>query len=185
MIPVTAMSQIVAQPYHIRDAGTGGQSGVAIASPYQGTAKYYAWNDVTGEAELAYTVPLERGSDGTGTVAVNTPNDQYFPCAGQIANEPDLIGDPSVVQLNGNLAPGYIIADVPIMVVSQNSTPTYKPIIRSQNGTTTTSVVTDDDETLQLGWTPRTLRAEVLTDEDGFLRIRKVDNTGAVTYRIA
>jgi hypothetical protein len=102
-----------------------------------------------------------------------------------IANEPTLAADPSVVQLVGRLAPGYIVSDVPITVVSQNGTPTYNPIIRSQNGTTTISIVTDDDETLQLGWTPDTLRAEVLTDEDGFLRIRKVDNTGAVTYRIA
>jgi hypothetical protein len=185
LMPVKAMSQIVAQPFWIVDTGDGGNSGVAIASPYQGTAKYFEWNDLTGKAELAYTVELNRGANGTGPVSVITPDDQYFPCAGMIANEPTLAADPSVVQLVGRLAPGYIVSDVPITVVSQNGTPTYNPIIRSQNGTTTISIVTDDDETLQLGWTPDTLRAEVLTDEDGFLRIRKVDNTGAVTYRIA
>lgn len=185
MMPVSAMSQIVAQPFYIDDIGDGGNSGVAIASPYEGTAKYFAWNDTLGVAELAYTVELQRGPNGSGTVSVTTPNDQYFPCAGIIANEPTLIGDPSVVELVGTLAAGYITADVPITVVSQNGTPTLTPTIRSQNGTTTTGIIMEADETLQLGWTPATLRAEVLTDADGFLRIRKVDNTGAVTYRIA
>jgi hypothetical protein len=185
MMPVSAMSQVVAQPFFINDTGDGGNSGVAIASPFSGTAKYFAWNDVTGKAELAYTVELNRGANGTGPVSVVTPDDQFFPCAGLIANEPTISADPSVIQLVGDLAAGYIVSDVPITVVSQNGLPTYVPTVRSQNGTTTTQIISDDDETLQLGWTPANLRAEVLTDADGFLRVRKVDNTGAVTYRIA
>ena len=180
LIPVRALSQVVAQPFFIDDIGDGGNSGVAIASPYEGTAKYYAWNDTTGKAELAYTVPLTRGSNGVGIIP-STPEDQYFPCSGLIANEPTLV-DPSVQQLEGPLAAGYIVADVPITVVSQNGTQSYIPTIRSQNGTTTTAIVSDDDETLQLGWTPAPLKIELLTDTDGFTRKRVVDSTGMPTY---
>ena len=74
------------------------------------------------------------------------------------------------------------MADVPITVVSQNGQPTYVPTVRSQNGTTTTAIVTDDDETLQLGWTPAALKAEITTDTEGFTRKRVVDNTGVPTY---
>jgi hypothetical protein len=181
MIPVSAMSQVVAQPFFIDDNGDGGNSGVAIGSPYEGTAKYYAWNDATGKAELAYTIPLTRGSNGVG-LTPSTPEEQYFPCSGIIANEPTLAEDPSVQQLAGPLDAGYIVADVPITVVSQNGQPTYVPTVRSQNGTTTTAIATDDDETLQLGWTPAALKAEITTDTDGFTRKRVVDNTGVPTY---
>ena len=181
MMPVSAMSQVVAQPFWIDDTGDGGNSGVAIASPYEGTAKVYAWNSTTGVAELAYTVPLGRGTAGQG-IAPATPEDQYIPCAGLVANEAGLDADPSVVQLVGNLAPGYIVADVPITVVAQNATATLVPEIRSQNGTTTTSIVSDDDETLMLGWTPAQKKAEITEDADGYTRKRVLDNTGAITW---
>ena len=41
LMPTAAMSQVVAQPFFIDDSGDGGNSGVAIASPYTGTAKVY------------------------------------------------------------------------------------------------------------------------------------------------
>ena len=181
MLPVSAMSQVVAQPFWIDDSGDGGNSGVAIASPFEGTAKVYAWNSTTSVAELAYTVPLARGTAGQG-IAPATPEDQYIPCAGMVANEPTLDADPSVVQLVGNLGPGYIVADVPITVVAQNALPTLVPSIRSQNGTTTTSIVSDDDETLMLGWTPSQKKAEITEDADGYTRKRVLDNTGAIAW---
>jgi hypothetical protein len=181
MMPVSAMSQVVAQPFFIADNGDGGNSGVAIGSPYEGTAKVYEWNTATGVADLAYTVPLGRGTTGQG-IAPATPEDQYIPCAGMVANEPTLDADPSVVQLVGELNPGYIVADVPITVVAQNGLPTLVPDIRSQNGTTTTGIVSDDDETLMLGWTPAQKKAEITEDADGFTRKRVLDNTGAVTW---
>ena len=181
MMPVSAMSQVVAQPFWIDDAGDGGNSGVAIGSPYEGTAKVYAWNETTGVAELAYTVPLARGGLGQG-IAPTTPDDQFMPCAGMVAREPSLAADPSVVQLVGDLGPGYIVADVPITVVAQNATPTLTPAIRSQNGTTTTSIISDDDETLMLGWTPPQKKAEITEDADGYTRKRVLDNTGATTW---
>lgn len=182
MIPVSAMSQVVAQPFTIADNGDGGNSGVAIGSPYEGTAKVYQWNTATGVAELAYTVPLGRGTTGQG-IAPATPEDQYIPCAGLVANETALgASDPSVVELVGTLNPGYIVADVPITVVAQNGDPGTIPPIRSQNGTTTQGIVSDDDETLMLGWTPAQKKAEITEDANGFTRKRVLDNTGAVTW---
>ena len=183
MMPVSAMSQIVAQPFWVQDGGDGGNSGVAIASPYEGTAKVYAWNSTSGVAELAYTVPLGRGTAGQGITPV-VPSDQYIPCAGLVANEPDLDADPSVVQLVGNLAPGYVIADVPITVVAQNAQPTVIPEIRSQNGAVTTSIVSQADETLMLGWTPPLIKAEITTDTAGLTRKRVVSFDGTTTYSL-
>ena len=134
-----------------------------------------------GGAELAYTVTLGRGTEGQG-IAPATPEYQYIPCAGMVANEEILDADPSVVQLVGTLNPGYIVADVPITVVAQNSDPGLIPTIRSQNGTTTSGIVSDDDETLMLGWTPPQKKAEVTEDADGYTRKRVLDNTGAVTW---
>jgi hypothetical protein len=99
-----------------------------------------------------------------------------------VANETALASDPSVVQLEGQLNPGYIVADVPITVVAQNANPTLKPTIRSQNGTTTQGIVSDDDETLMLGWTPAQKRVEITEDSNGFTRKRVLDNTGTPTW---
>ena len=57
MIPVSALSQVVAQPFFIQDNGDGGNSGVAIGSPYEGTAKYYAWNDYHGQGRAGIHHP--------------------------------------------------------------------------------------------------------------------------------
>ena len=180
-MPTSAMSQLVAQPFTIDDSNDGGGSGVAIASPYEGTARYYEWDNAAGVAVLKYTVPLTRGSGGVG-ITPTSPADQLFPCAGMIANENSLADDPSVIQLTGDLGPGYVIADVPITVVSQNADPNLRPDIRSQNGTTTTGIITDDDETLMLGWTPPAIKAELTTDVAGYIRKREIAADGSITY---
>ena len=182
MLPVNAMSQIVPQPYWIPKAGDGGNSGVAIASLYTGTAKIYEWNPTTGEADLAYTVELKRGNNGGG-IPLTSPADQLFPVAGLVANEPGLAADVSVVQLSGALGAGYIIADVPIVAVCQARNSSVAPAqIRSQEGTTTAPILTNSDETLMLGVTPRTLKAEITQDTDAYLRKRTIDNTGVETW---
>jgi hypothetical protein len=183
MIPVSALSQVVAQPFFINDTGDGGSSGVAIGSPYTGTAKVYRWDTTSNVAVLAYTVELNRGSTGQG-ITPSTPEDQYIPCAGIVANEGALTGDTGYAELVGNLDAGYIVADVPITVVAQNATPSYTPTLRSQNGTTTSSIVSSADETLFLGVTPPELKAEIMTDTSGFTRKRVVDGSGNVTYSL-
>ena len=180
LMPVSAMSQVVAQPFKVTDSGDGGNSGVAIASPYKGTAKVYRWDTTSNVAVLAYTVPLDRGTTGQG-ITPSTPEDQYIPNAGLVAREPTLT-DTCVIQLNGDLDPGFVVADVPITVISQTNINTTSYTIRSQNGTTTQSIATQGDETLMMGWTPQTKRAVVKEDADGYTRRLDIDNSGTVTY---
>ena len=172
LMPTQAMSQVIAQPLFIADNGDGGNSGVAISSPYEGTAKVYSWNDVTKTIDLIYTVPLNRNIGGT-----STRNEQNIPSAGLVANETV----DGVVNLVGTLNAGVVIADVPITVVVQNGDSNLSPTLRSQNGTTTTSIINDDDETLSLGITPDTLKAEIIEGADGLL-YKRVVNEGIVTF---
>jgi hypothetical protein len=177
-IPKAAMSQIVAQPLYIKDNGDGGNSGVAIGSYYEGTAKIYAWDFATKTLNLAYTVPLTRGD----TVPVITSKeDQLIPAAGLVANE---TGSGAIL-LEGDLAAGIVIADVPITVVTQNGDNAYAQPIRSQNGTETTSLINDDDETLSLGITPESIRVEVREGEDGILYKRTIAAGGIETWVVA
>ena len=173
LMPTSAMTQVVAQPLFIHDSGDGGESGVSIASPFEGTAKIYEYNTTTEELDLAYTVPLNRNG-----VTVSTQSDQYHPAAGMVANE----SVNGAVTLSGQLDPGVIIADVPITVILQNANPSLVPTIRSQNGTTTTSIVSDDDETLSLGITPASKAAEIREDADGIFRRRTISNAGVETW---
>lgn len=176
-MPVSGMSQLVAQPLFIEDSGDGGNSGVAIASTSVGTAFVYEWDDVSGKAVLAYIVPLNRSG-----VTVDSPDKQFHPTAGLVANETV----EGAVALTGNLRPGYVLADVPITVIVQNSNPSYKPDLRSQNGTTTSSIISDDDETLSLGWTPENLKAEIRQDTGGYLRKRVISGIdGSETWVMA
>ena len=77
-----------------------------------------------------------------------------------------------------------MIADVPVTVVVQNGTPTLTPTVRSQNGTTTSAIVTQDDETLSLGWTPDSLKAEITEGSDSIL-YRRVISGGIETWAVA
>ena len=174
MMPTAAMSQVVAQPLFIADNGDGGESCVAIASPYEGTARIYSWNTATESLDLAYTVPLTRTN-----VTVTSREDQRHPAAGLVSNDPE-----ATVQLNGQLDPGIIIADVPITVVLQNGNRNLTPTVRSQNGTTTTSIISNDDETLSLGWTPPDLKAEITEGDDGIL-YRRVVTGGVASWVVA
>lgn len=178
-MPVSAMSQVVAQPLYIADNGDGGNSGIAIASPYEGTARVYEWNETTSSLDLAYTVPLTRNG-----VTINSKEDQNHPSAGAVANE-NVNG---VVTLNGDLGAGVIIADVPITVIVQNGVQSQgsSQTVRSQNGTTDTAIQDDDDETLMLGWTPDTLRAEIRESfDDNILYKRVIGANGADTWTVA
>ena len=162
LMPTSAMSQVIAQPLYIDDTGDGGDSGVAIASPYEGTALVYEWNTTTSSLDLAYTVPLTRSG-----VTITDKEDQKHPAAGLISNDAQASNT-----LVGQLNPGVIISNVPITVVVQNGTPGLTPTVRSQNGTTTTSIISQDDETLTLGVTPATIKAEITEGTDRILYLR-------------
>ena len=172
LMPTSAMTQVVAQPFFIADDGDGGNSGVAIASPYEGTARVYSYNTSTDALDLEYTVPLSRNG-----VTVAAQEDQYHPAAGMVANE-TVSG---AVTLVGTLNPGVVIADVPITVVVQSGTVSTETI-RSQNGTTTTNITHEDDETLMLGITPTSIAAEIREDANGLFRRRDIDSSGVETW---
>ena len=173
LMPTKAMSQVVAQPQSIQDGGDGGQSGVAIASPYEGTAKIFEWNDITKSLDLAYTMPLTRNG-----VTVTSKQDQKHPAANVLANEA------SGLQIVGNLSPGVIIADVPITVVIQSNV-ALQTTIRSQNGTTATTIRNEDDETLMLGITPTEIKAEIIEGSDEILYKRVIAAGGTETWVVA
>lgn len=174
LMPTSAMSQVIAQPQSIQDSGDGGNSGIAIASPYEGTAKIYEWNDTTKALDLAYTIPLTRNG-----VTVTSKQNQKHPASGGLMNNV-LAG---VVPIVGNLAPGVIIADVPITVIIQSDT-SVQTTIRSQNGLTATTIINEDDETLMLGVTPSSLKAEITEGADGIL-YKRVITGGTETWEIA
>ena len=175
LMPTSAMAQVVAQPLTIQDSGDGSASGVAIASPYEGTARVYQYNTGTNVLDLAYTVPLTRNG-----VTVAAPDDQNHPAAGLVSNNTGS----GVVTLVGQLNPGVVIADVPITVVVQNNSATLVPTIRSQGDTTTTGIISQQDETLSLGWTPPTLKAEITEGTDGIL-YKRVITGGTETWAVA
>ncbi|MEL6716045.1 MAG: hypothetical protein AAFP86_19850, partial [Planctomycetota bacterium] len=81
LMPVSGMSTTLAQPFFIPDTGDGGNSGISLASPYEGEARIYEWNDVTKTADLKYIVPLTRGVEAT------TAELQKVPCAGMVSND--------------------------------------------------------------------------------------------------
>ena len=181
MMPTSGMSQVVAVAFHVTQQGDGGNSGVAISSPYEGTAKVMQWNPLTSAVELAYTVPLNRGA---GFVTA-TPEDQNVPSAGMVAQEPTLAADPSVIQIVGTLNPGFVLADVPITVVIQNGDRAFTTDIRSQNGTTSPIITCNDDETLMLGHTPPQQKAEIVVGTDDFLYKRIVAGPGPSGWELA
>ncbi|MEM8596672.1 MAG: hypothetical protein AAGF76_09420 [Pseudomonadota bacterium] len=176
LMPTSAMSQVIAQPFLIQDNGDGGNSGIAIASPYEGTARIYSYNSGTGGLDLQYTVPLTRNG-----VTVSSQADQFHPAAGMVANE----SVNGAVQLVGDLNPGVVIADVPITVVAQAGVVDTATTFRSQNGATATNPGHEDDETLMLGITPSAIAAEIREDANGLLRRRVIDGSGAETWVLA
>lgn len=173
LMPTSAMSQVVAQPFIVQDNGDGGNSGVAIASPYEGTAQIFEWNQGTNQLDLAYTVPLTRNG-----VTVTAQEDQFHPASGGVMNN----SVSGVVTLVGNLNPGIVVADVPITVVAQGGLVDTTTTFRSQNGTTATNPAHEDDETLMLGITPTQIAVEIREDANGILRRRTIDSAGSETW---
>ncbi|MEL6805802.1 MAG: hypothetical protein AAFO91_18700, partial [Bacteroidota bacterium] len=144
-IPVSSFSQVVAQPLYIRDIDHNGRSSVTIVSVFPGTAEIWEWNETNDELQLAYTLNIGN------TVTPTTIGDYDFPCAVGLGNN---TGGPLDVELVGDLGPGIIVADEPIAAIVQNWDETFTPSIRSQNGTTSTSIVSKGDETTTFGFTP-------------------------------
>ena len=175
MMPVTAMAQVTAQPFHIGDVGTGDDSGIAMASCYECEAEIFEYDPDTDTLVSKYTVSLTRNA-----VTIASPQDQFHPTAATISNDTAL----GAISLDGPLKPGIIVSTAPIMVITQNGDLSLQPSIRSQNNSTTTAIKTEADETLMLGWTPETVRAEIRRDANGFTRRRIIDGNGAQSWSL-
>ena len=175
-MPVSAMAQVLAQPLHIEDSGDGSRSGIALASPYECEARIYEWDDSVSKIVLKYQIQLTRRN-----VTVTEPGHQLHPASALLANDLGVGAEPLV----GPLKPGIIVATAPITAIVQNGGASLTPAIRSQNGTVTTSIVNEADETLMLGWTPKYLRADIVGDDNGLLRRRKIEADGAQVWQIA
>lgn len=173
---VGTLSQVVAQPLYMPDSGFGDETGIAIFSPYEGTAKVFEWNTTTKSLDLAYTLALLRDS----SITINSKEDQLHPAAASLSNS---INNTNNTLLTSPLNPGVVIADVPIGIVIQAQNGQV-PDMRSQNETTTSSIYTQEDETASYGWTPATLKAEITEGTDGILYKRSI-TAGTETWTIA
>ncbi|MEM9521548.1 MAG: hypothetical protein AAGA37_19720 [Actinomycetota bacterium] len=164
MYPVSAMSQVIAQPFRILDQGAGDEAGITAFGPMRGTAQVLSWN---GDGlTLEYTLPVTRD----GGITISSKEDQLHPCAVQLSNS----NVTNRVPLVGDLNPGVIIADVPIgAVIQSRGDSSYQ--LRTQGGGTTTGIYTQEDETVMFGWTPPELAAEVIEGADGIQYRRFVD----------
>ncbi len=178
MWPTSSFVQRVALPLQILAAGDGGNNGIAITSPYEGTAEIYEWDPVLEVANLVYTVPLTRNIGGT-----TTRDDQNHPASALVsANAAE-----ATVLLTGTYFGGYVEADVPIHVVfnsEQNQTGTVTVTRKGTSGAAVGAIHANDDEQASTGITPNEIRNETRADANGLLRKRVIDGTGAETWII-
>ncbi|MGI9364632.1 MAG: hypothetical protein ACR2O8_05580 [Rhizobiaceae bacterium] len=173
LMPVSAMAQVIAQPLHIADDGDGARSGIAMASPHECEATVFEWDDGSQTLVEKYQVALTRSG-----VTLSQPRHQFHPASAVISNDTSA----GAIALNGPLQPGVIVSSAPITAVVQNGDLSLTPGIRSQNGTTTTSIINEADEVLMLGWTPYDRRAQISRDTNGFLRRCIIDQNGMTTW---
>ena len=169
--PVSAMSQRLAQPLYIIDSGQADESSIVCFGPYEGTVRIYEYDEF-GVSVLAYTMFLTRGFPAT------TADDQLCPAACILSNTN---GNTNNTPLIGNLRPGYIESDVPIGVIVQSRALTagsHQLTVRSQGGTTASTILSVQDETMVFGHTPSELKAVIRRGPDGLLYKEEVPAGG-------
>lgn len=178
MWPTSSFVQRAALPLAIRNAGDGGNNGIAITSPYEGTAEVYEWDPIAEVANLVYTVPLTRNIGGT-----TTRDDQNHPASALVSAN----AGESTVQLTGDFYGGYVEADVPFHCVfnsEQNQNGATTVTRKGTSGAAVIAINADDDEQATTGITPNDIRNETRTDANGLLRKRVIDGSGAETWVI-
>lgn len=173
-LPTSAMSTKVAQPFFILDALDGARSGMSLGSLYEGTAKYMEWDAAQGRVVERFNVNLTRKIGEPTTTAAH----QQFPCSASVSGS---VAD-NVIPMGGDVAPGYWLATVPIVLISQNASANHTPPLRSVNGTTAAAIVCDDDETLCLGHTPPEHTPELRVGSDGLTYRRVIGSGGSESW---
>ena len=189
MMATSNLTQRVALPLGMLASGDGGDNGIAIASPYFGTAKLYEWNPATGKAELVTLTDADGVSQTTEIIitrhrqggAVANRADQDYPASALVSPKLSNTTDGLCYTLTSDFKGGYIEADVPIIVVQnaqQNQNPTAAPTVffRGTGEQQLPGIAANDDEQLTFGITPDEIRAEVQQGRDGMLYRRVLDN---------
>lgn len=175
MFPVKAIAQRVALPLSLKKVGDGAVNGLAFCSPYEGTVRIYSWNKTTGIADLWLTMDLTRAS---GTV--NTINDQAFPAAA--LTSPDAAE--STVEMPDIFMGGYAEADVPFHCVI-NSRTNQSQRYRGTSGNNVKGIQTGGNETITMGVTPSSIKAEIRVDATSGLLVKRVINNLTETWEVA
>ena len=190
LCPTKFMTQKIALPLRVRNSGDGGTNGIALASPYQGVARLYQWNQSTQEAEIVTIndpfgnptteINLER-RDGDQNVyfTPSTKDEQKFPSAALISASANDYSYRFLSDFTG----GYIEIDVPATCVV-NTQSSDELNYRGTTGSSVAGIDSNADETLTFGITPETSRAEVKTGTDGLL-YKRVINSGIETWEVA
>lgn len=177
MMPVSAMSQKVPLCGTIKNELTGRNNCIAIASPYEGVAQIYEFNQTTGELEQRLFVDPATGLDTsdillerrTGTT-YTTQLDQRAPASATI----DAAGGNATSGVYGfrpgdpDFTGGVLIANVPVAVVLNNTqnTGTQTNTYRGSSGNQVLGVRSKADETLMVGITPEEIRLNVRLAQD-------------------
>lgn len=198
LCPVSTFTQKIALPLHIRNAGDGGNNGIAIASIYTGTARVYEWNPATGAAEIVTfngpdglpttDVKLIRRNGSASEFIASTPAHQLHPASALISAQGAGGTDSGAYDLLGDFNGGYVEVDVPSMVVfnaEQNENGGTEHRYRGTSGDAVIGIHSDDDEQLSYGITPNDIRAQIQRGSDGLLYRREILAGGAVSWVVA
>lgn len=196
LCPVSTFTQRIALPLHIRNAGDGGNNGIALASPYTGTARLYEWNQGTGSADLVTVndpsgtpvteIPLIRRDAAGAEYTATGSFEQNHPASALISTSTDAAAGAHYLQ--GDFNGGYIEIDVPCTCVfnaEQNENGAVDHTFKGTSGSAVVGIHSDDDEQLTYGITPETIAAEVRVDTTGLLRRRSIGSGGTETWLLA
>lgn len=153
--PLGSLAQRIPIPLGHNDSGDGGNNGIAVASPYEGTVTVF-----NEDGSVYITLSMTRG------VAATTPAQQLIPAADQ--------ADDRVFP--GTYAGGYAESDVPFYLVHNTE---------ANEAHVTSGITTNDDEIVYPGVTPNDIRAEIVLADDGLLYKRVVSALGVETWVVA
>lgn len=175
MVPISTMSYKVAIVGIIRDTGSGAANSITVCSPYEGSFQLYSYNEVTELAELVSVldsggpplsiIPIRRRA--TNTSPPTSLIDQRTPASAQIkavasASSPETYG------LQNDFLGGYIISNVPCMVVI-NTTQTNQAVSERFLGSSGNQVIgvrSRGDETVMFGISPDELKHKIVLSQD-------------------
>jgi hypothetical protein len=199
LCPTQFMTQKIALPLQILNLASGSGDGLAIASPYVGTAKLYQWNPVTKRSEIVSVTPPSGGApvtemllqrrDGATELGDAADSDaQLHPASLLLSGSGGGGSDPNAHDFLGNFLGGYVEVNVPCTVVfnsSQNQNGGSGFTARGTSGAATRGIHADGDESLSFGITPPDIRAEIRRGADGRLYRRDLGAGGTETWSVA